>query len=212
MAEGAIIIPRFVSPKQPIRLALGKLGYSNLMQTLEPDLIAWSIEAQDLISKKKTMQPTTMEVTVENNQVPHCSDWLLIDAVKTKSGYPLTYKGGGSVAGCVTDNCKKVCCGSDQGFTVDTCYTSFTPAMADGATLDITYYKRPTDSEGYPMIAEVCVLAVTEYIKWQLCFRQGDNRHRDCERRWLILCKQARGLLNVWTRKKLSDLGYVWYG
>lgn len=210
MAEGLVNIPRFVSPKQPIRLALGKLGFSNLMQTLEPDLVAWTAEALGLISRKKTFSAIEIDAVIEDNVVPHCPDFSMIECVKI-AGVPLTYQPDGSCHGVVTDNCRCICIGSEKKFTVDESYIHFVPVQSDGTAVKIKYYKRPMGDDGYPLVNEACVLAVTEYLKWQICFRERDNRSAACEARWYVLCRQARAIMNTWTQQQLENFGLIWY-
>lgn len=207
-----INIPRYVSPLQAIRSALGDLGFGSLMQTLEPDLIRWAIEAQDLISKKKTFiysEPTNY--TVENNKIALCADALMIESV-CMGGRPLTYNPTLSCGGMCTDNCKSMCVGNAQEFYVDECYVHFNPPVADGTPIEMVTMERPMGDDGYPLVIDSCMLAVAEYEKWKICFRQKDERYKECEQRWYVLCRQARAELNKYSQKQIENLGKIWSG
>lgn len=210
----AILIPKFVQPEQAIRIALGKLGYPNLAQTLELDLVAWSIEARNLIRRdRRVLKSRTRTEKVYDNSIPHCPGQQYIDCVK-QDGTPLTYQPNGSCENTVTNNCIKTCCGSEQKFIVNECYTQFSPALPDGTEIEITALSDPEAQNGYPMIPEVCVTAIAEYIKWMVCFRERDNRSGACESRWYVLCRIARKDLKKgeWSQEAIEKFGYYWSG
>lgn len=215
--QESIPIIKFVSPEQPIRLALGKLGFANMMQTISDDMVAWVMEAQDLIQKdRRVLKSHTRTEKVYDNQIPHCAGNIAIDCVK-KGGVPLTYQVDGSCKDTVTKSCCTVCCDNaangGQKFIVNSCYTQFSPALPDGTEIEITSLNRPEAESGYPMIADVCVTAITEYVKWMICFRERDNRTAACEQRWYALCRIARANLRKgeWSQKNIEQLGYYWW-
>lgn len=219
--QPSVPIIRFVSPEQPIRLALGKLGYANMMQTIGDDMVAWVIEAQNLIKKdRRALKSHTRTETVHDNQVPHCHGNVAIDCVKL-DGVPLTYQVDGSCKDTATQNCCRgvwanqpgARCNSNQKFIVNECYIQFSPPIADGKEVEITALVRPEAENGYPMIPDVCVTAVTEYVKWMLCFRERDNRSSACEQRWYVLCRIARSDLKAgdWTQQNIERFGYYWW-
>lgn len=210
MAEGVVTVIEWVSPKQAIRIALGKLGYSDMMQTLEPDLIAWAVFGNDKISRKKTYKKVEQEFEVENNAIQIGGCFKLIDCV-TRNGCPLTYDPNGSCGECVTEECCNVCRGSSQLFIVDDCYIHFSPAIADGITIKVKGYQRPIGPDGYPLVPDVCSEAIAEYVMWQLCFRERDNRTAACEKRWYELIRQARADLRTLTQQQLERIGYRWF-
>jgi len=212
--QESIPIIKFVSPEYPIRVALGKLGYgAPLIQTMELDMVQWTDEAQNLISpNRKILKPYTRTDNVYDNQIPHCPGDTAIDCVKM-GGTVLTYQANGSCRNMVTNNCIKTCCGNGQKFIVNECYTQFTPALPDGTEIEITALARPKAENGYPMVAEICVTAIAEYVKWMLCFRMRDNRTGACERRWLDLCRIARSNLKrgEWSQQNIEKFGYYWW-
>ena len=209
----SVLIPQFVNPEQAIRIALGKLGYPNLMQTMELDLVAWAMEARNLIRRdRRVLKSSTRKETVHDNSIPHCSGQQYIDCVK-KDGVPLTFQPGGSCVELVTNNCCKVCCNSEQKFIVNECYTQFSPALPDGTEIEITALANPEAQNGYPMIPEVCVTAIAEYIKWMICVRERDNRAGASEARWYVLCRIARADLKKgeWSQEAIERFGYYWW-
>lgn len=219
--QDTIPIIKFVSPEQPIRLALGKLGYGNMMQTIGDDMVAWVIEAQNLIKKdRRVLKPHTRKETVHDNQVPHCDGNIAIDCVK-RDGVPLTYQANGSCKDSVTKSCScgvwvnqpGQCCDKGQKFIVNDCYVQFSPALPDGTEVEITALVRPEAISGFPMVPEISVTAISEYVKWMLCFRERDNRSSACEQRWYVLCRIARAELNKgqWSQQNIEQFGYYWW-
>ena len=143
MSEGLIPVPIYVSPFQPIRLALGKMGYpASYVQTLKDDFVAWVIEAQDKVSRKHTYVPLDIDGVEQNNKIEHCCK--MIECVGDQCA-PFTYQASGSCPGVCTNNCSKICCGNPQSFIVDECYIHFTPPIADGVPIKVKGYGRKYD-------------------------------------------------------------------
>lgn len=202
-------IPKYVSPLETIRSALGDLGYTSLMQTLEPDLIRWSAEASDFISRKKTGKMSTHELEVKNNMAVLCSEFSMLENVEHNCR-PLTLDKQRTLGCACTKSCVTRCCGNPQTFWIDECYVHFQPAMADGEIVHVTVVERPMGPDGYPLVLDVCKIAVAEYIKWKICFLKDDPRGAACERRWYVLCVQARAQTNTLTQEQLREIGYFW--
>lgn len=210
--QNAVPVIRFVNPKEPIRVALGKLGYPNMMQTLELDLVHWCVEAVDLIKKQKGLKKYTETRYSSDSKIALCRDDLAIDCV-TINGSELNYKETSGCGSNVTSRCRKCCGNSGKTMSIDGCYIHLSPSVADGTEVEVTSLKRPVDVDGYPLIPEVTVVAVAEYVKWMLCVRERDNRAGDSERRWYALCRIARGELKstAWTQSELEKFGYFWW-
>lgn len=210
MSEGLIPVPVYVSPELPIRLALGKLGYSgSYFQTLKDDMVEWIIECQDKISRKHTFVPYESEEEVKDNKIRHC--FKMIECVGDGC-QPFTYQASGSCAGICTDKCKTICCGNPQSFTIDECYINFSPALPDGAKVKTKGYARKLDANGVPLIHELCVPSTTQYVMWMLCFREKDNRAGACEARYYNLVRQDRANLRAWINANLVVYGIAWSG
>lgn len=203
----AINIPRYVSPKQAIRSALGNLGKGNLMQTMEPDLIRWSIEAQDLISPINVLQKKSEIFKVSDNRVTLCEDFKMVECVKI-NGVPLRYLGGRNcqyiTKGCY-DSCNTI--GSGLGFSVDSCYVHFSPAIQDGTEVEVTWLQRPVGDDGIPLVVEQCLIAVQDYISWMICLRTMDNRAGIHEKNWYYRCRTARAEMNRFAESQRQQLG-----
>jgi hypothetical protein len=205
-----IPIPRFEDPRRAIRIAFGKLGYDNLFQTMALDLVEWSNEAVNHISRKHALKKEIVTATINNNKVPHCDHFSMIDCVE-RNGKSLTLQERGSCAPCVSSNCRSKCGnGSSQRFIVGECYTEFYPPIADGEEVNITYLRKPINKDGWPMIPDYMTQAVAQYNMWMLCVRETDNRAREVEARWYVLCVQARAEHNKMTQEVLEQIGMQW--
>ena len=207
-------IPRYTSPKEAIRNALGRLGYASSYQSMKPDFIAWTADAQDLISRLKTYVDMPYADYVCGNKImlPQemglitCATYGQIDC----AGTPMTYK--------ATGNCQRLCknsvnrcCSSAQFFTLDECYMHFTPALADGMPIFVNGMQRPVDDEGYPLILETSVLAVSEYIAANICLRFSDKRYDVFHNLWLKHCVRARAEANQFSNIQAQNLGYLYH-
>lgn len=204
-----MVVVRYVSTFQPIRTAVGDLGYGNVMQGLEEDLVRWAIEAQDYIGRDKAKKMETKTLIVKDNKILYCADMSIIDCVSV-GGILYDFKDKHNCYDHVTSSCSCACDSSQFVFTTDGCYIRFEPSLADGTEVVVKYLARPMDDNGYPMIADICVFAIQEYIKWKLCFRFGDNRTSACEGRWYALCRQARPLFNNITQRDIERIGYLY--
>lgn len=203
-------IVRYVSPLVAISNALGDIGYAHLMQTHEPHMVRWAREAQDLISKKRTYTlDTDVEYEVEDNKVFYGEDVGMIGCV-SMGGKPLSLIREKGCVGMCTESCKQVCCGNEQGYIVDECYFHFEPVLKDGTKIQASVYRMPTGADGYPLVADVCLMAVAEYVKAKVCFLKKDNRYNTCMQQWAGLKKVARAELNKFTQKQLEEIGYLW--
>jgi len=202
-------IIKFVSTFTPIRTACGDLGMSGVMQTLEEDLVRWAVEAQDLIGVETALQNKSGDFTIKNNKIRYCADMKVIDCVSI-NGEIYDYEQRNECDDLVTNTCPCKHTDSKKIFTADGCFISFSPEVADGTIAKIKYMARPMDDNGYPKVADACVVAIQEYIKWKLCFRYRDNRSAECQRRWYELCRQARSQYNQLTQKQVEYLGHVY--
>ena len=207
--DNAVNIIKWTNPREPIRSALGNLGYSNLFQTLEPDLIRWCIEAQDLISRPRTQQEGRMDFEVTDNKIILCPDFLMLECVSIGNTV-LTYEPNGSCDDMVTDSCPCRCACGEGKFTIDNCYMHFSPEQPDGTVVHIKYLKRKMGADGYPMVVNVCATAIIEYINMKVTFRERDNRYAECKAQWLIRCVQARMELKRLTQNQVHDIGEMW--
>lgn len=202
---------RYVSTFTPIRTACGDLGVSGVMQTMEEDLVRWAVEAQDFIGKENALKNEKGNFPVKNNKIRYCADMQIIDCVSI-NGQLYDYEQRNECSDLVTNNCPCAVNGSNntRTFTSDGCFITFNDEIADGTMATIKYMARPMDENGYPMVADICVFAIQEYIKWKLCFKNRDNRSAECQRRWYELCRQARVQYNQLTQKQIEFLGYIY--
>tara|TARA_R100000458_G_C8254127_1_gene230510 strand:- start:272 stop:1342 length:1071 start_codon:yes stop_codon:yes gene_type:complete len=82
--------------------------------------------------------------------------------------------------------------------------------------ITVVYSSYPTDANGFPMIKESHVPAVSQYIMWQhknIDFINGKLSMyviKDIEKRWYYLCGQARGNDNMPTAEELKQIGKIW--
>lgn len=214
--SGYISIPKFVSGQVAVRQALGALGYADSYQTMKPDFDAWIADAQDLISRLKTYTDLPCgDYTVCDNRIELPNEMAIITCASF-NGYEMTYK---PTKGCTrycrgVGNCNTVLgkCGNPaQTFTLDGCYMHFQPTIANGAVIHVNGLGRPLDDEGCPLVAEVAILAVSEYICRQLCIRYRDNRLPIFERNWLKHCLRARAELNQFNNKATQNLGFAYF-
>lgn len=202
---------RYVSPYTAIRSALGKIGYVDAMQTMQPDLIEWSVEAQDMISRLRTFTDLNCEpIQVCNNKIMLPIEMQLINCASA-NGVPMTFL---NLPGCcdrLTPKSINRCCNSPQGFYLDECYMHFKPVLNDGVWIKIDGLKRPIGEDGYPLIVDVCVQAVSEYIASMMCARFRDNRFDLWDRKWKRHCVQARAELNRLGQQQIQDLGFLYH-
>ncbi len=200
-------VPKFIPCQVAIRQALGGLGYGDSYQTMQPDLIAWVADAMDLISRLKTYTDLPCgNYTTCNNKIELPLEMALITCV-TVNGKPMTYL---PTKGCnkVTNNSPNRCdCGA-QGFYIDECYMHFTPAIADGVEINVGGLGRPMDVDGFPLIPEVAILAISEYVSARICLRFRDSRYNEFQRLWEKHCLRARAELNQMSNEQVRELGY----
>ena len=193
------------------RQAFGQLGYASEWGAMIPDIQAWVADAQDLISRLKTYQYIPcQEYEVCDNRIEIPNEMALI-LCATFNGLPMTYL---QTPGCGRLWDKSVnnrCTAQQQGFWVDECYMHFKPHLSNGSIIHLDGLQRPLDDEGFPMVAECCILAVSEYICARLCLRFRDNRYTEFERLWLKHCQRARAELNQLSNKQIENLGFEWY-
>lgn len=204
-------LPKYVSPLEPLRSALGDIGYKSLYQTLEPDMIRWTAEASDFIAEnKKVYQSAEDDFVIKNNQLAWCKEFKMLECLSI-NGVPLTLKQGPGCETLCTDNCRSVCCGSDRTFSLNECYATFEPPLVDGSIVHGVFLKRPMGADGYPLVNDACKVAVAEYVKWKVCFLKADPRAASCEKRWYVLCVQARAKVNAITDEQLQEIGLMWH-
>lgn len=213
MGAYPVSIPRYISTKQAIRTALGKIGYATEMQRLEPDLIDWSIEASDYISRPRTLIAYDDDFVIENNRIPIRREWQMIDCISIQ-GVPLLFK---FTKGCsdsiLTKESKCRCCKGVQAFTFDnnSCFIHFTPAIKDGICAHIEWIQRPIGEDGYPLVLDVCSPAISEYVASMVCLRFRDNRYEIWNQKWLNHCRWARTELNRIQQQQLEGIGEVYH-
>lgn len=202
-------VPKFVSPFQAIRSALGKIGYNDLPQTMQPDLIEWSIEASDMISKPKTFKIYEDDFTVCGNKIQLDSHVLLVECASW-NGRPMEYITNKGCNRC-TQSSPNRCCRSEQKFWLDECYIHFKPVMPDGEIIHVEYLQRAYGADGYPMILDSCSMAISEYVCSMVCLRFNDNRYGVFDGKWKSHCQQARAGLNRLSQAQIQNLGYLYY-
>lgn len=201
----------YISPYTAIRSALGKIGMGDLMQTHQPDLIEWSVEASDMISRLKTFTDLGCEpIEVCNNKIMLPIEMQMLNCASV-NGSPMTYLSSPGCSDRLTANSPCRCCNSAQGFYLDECFMHFKPTLADGVLVTIDGLKRPIGEDGYPLIADVCVQAVSEYICSLVCLRFNDSRFAIWDAKWKRHCVQARAELNRFSQKQVEDLGYIYH-
>lgn len=205
-----INLPIYVSPLQAIRSSLGDLGYGRSMQNLEPDLIRWCIEAQDLISRARTLKWSEQEFEVEDNKIMYCEGLQMVECVSS-GGAAFTFDPTRSCGGCCTDNCSNIAPCTNQKWLIDEVYIHFDPVIQDGIKVKVKGLVRPMGQDGYPLVNEVCIIAIQEYVKWKICYRLQDARYKECEQRWYFLCRTARAEIQKYTEQQLQQLGIAWY-
>jgi|GEM_PF-5855530 len=207
-------IPRYTSPKEAIRNALGRLGYASHYQSMKPDFIAWTADAQDLISRLKTFVDLPFADYVCDNKIMLPQEMSLITCATygniSCAGIPMTYKATGGCDRLCKSSVNR-CCNSQQFFTLDECYMHFTPALADGVPIFVNGMQRPVDNEGYPLVLETSVLAVSEYIAANICLRFSDKRYDVFYQLWLKHCRRARAEANQISNIQAQQLGYVYH-
>lgn len=209
-----ISVRRYISPLFAIRAALGNLGLGTMYNTLEGDLIRWTIEAQDKISKKKTTKKVSREFEIENNSILICEDMLLIDSVcigDSRLDYIRELSCNGPIDEAVVPNGCNTGCGNIGstgigGFYMNECFIRFMPEVPNGTLAKVTYHQRAMGADGYPMILESAASSIAEYISWKLCVRVGDNRAGLFERNWYFACRQARAELNSLTQSDIEKI------
>lgn len=211
-------IPQYVSPQTSIRQAFGSLGYGDKYQSLKEDCMAWIADACDEISRLKIYTDVNFcggngdapnEYVVCNNKI-ELPMAMKIVICASFNGCPMTYR---QSSGC-NRLCKgsvNRCCNSDQFFTLDECYMHFTPPIADGAIITVDGRGRLLDDDGYPMVPEVCILAVSRYVAAQVCLRYGDSRYQEFKKLWQKACLRARAELNQFSNIQTASLGYAYH-
>ena len=202
-------IQRFVSPKQAIRTALGKIGYADLMQTLQDELIEWSIEASDMISKPKTFKIVSDEFTVCGNKIELCQNVLLVNCASYR-GQPMELISNKGCSGRCTGNSKNRCCRSNQQFYLDESYMHFKPSIEDGEIVHVEYLQRAYGADGYPLILDSCNMAISEYVASIVCARFKDNAYALWNEKWERHVVQARAELNRITQAQVEALGFLY--
>lgn len=210
MSAGYNNIPIYTSPFTAIRSGLGRIGFGDVMQTLEPDLIAWVAEAQDKISRLKTFTDLPCELEVCDNKVMLPQEMQLIECASF-NGSEMTNINNPGCCDRLTKNSPNRCCRSAQGFYLDECYMHFKPFLPDGCIVHVDGRQRPIGTDGYPLVAEVCITAVAEYIATMVSLRFRDNRYNEFNKRWKLACKQARAELTRLSQAQIESLGYIYH-
>lgn len=184
---------------------------------MEPDLIMWVIEAQDYISRPKTMkwaETPAQGIQVQDNKIPICVEWQMIECVSL-SGVPLIYDPTRSCGGRCTQNCESLyiypVCQNEQQWLMDECYIHFDPLIGDDKFIHVKALQRAMGTDGYPLIFEVCATAIADYVMWKVCFRFRDNRAAECKRDWFFHKRTAFAELNRYTQQQLQNLGLAWF-
>ena len=189
---------------------MGDIGCGRLMQTLEPDLIRWCIEAQDLISRAKTLKWSEQEFEVQDNKIMYCEGLQMVECVSL-NGTPLTYDPTRSCGSCCTSGCATAKNTGGGKWLIDDVYIHFDPVVGDGQKVVVKGLGRPFGKDGYPLVNERCLIAVQEYIKWKVLFRMGDNRAGSCEQRWYFLTRTVRAELQRYSGQQLQAIGLAWF-
>lgn len=224
-SENDIDVINLVSPKFALRGAVGDLGMEYTLQNLEPDMIRWSGEAYEKITmstKAATIyRPVSQTAYTKNNRVKLCDGFKALQCLKLEGcQIPFLYNRHRCTVNCGNQcgtacNC---CSGSTQNnnpaschaFYLDGCWVKFEPHVEDGLKVEIEAWATPMDSEGYQLVVESTLTAIQEYVKWKICFREGDNRAAACERNWYFNFRQARSILNKKTDAELREISKWW--
>lgn len=210
-------INKYVSGKFAIRQAFGAIGYASEEGNLKPDLANWIADGNDKISPLKTYKYIPcQEYEVCNNriEIPLAMQIILC---ATWNGHPMTYL---NTPGCnrlwensvnYPKNTYRGCNRVPQGFWVDECYMHFKPFLPDGTLICIDAMARPLDDDGFPMVQECCILAVSEYLAARIALRFRDNRYGEFKQNWKDECKRARAQLNQLSNNDIQKLGFIWF-
>lgn len=201
-------VQRFVSPKQAIRTALGKIGFEDLMQTLGNELIEWAIEASDMISKPKTFKIAEDDFVVCGNKIQLDQNVLLVNCA-SYNGEPMELISNKGCANRCTQNSKNRCCRSNQKFYLDECYIHFKPTLCDGSIVHVEWLQRAYGADGYPLILDSCNMAISEYVASIVCARFKDNAYALWNDKWEKHVLQARADVNRITQAQVQALGYL---
>lgn len=86
----------------------------------------------------------------------------------------------------------------------------------DGQSVTIQYIGYKLDEDGFPMVSENHVRAITEYIEWQYCSRSKyssnplpDNLIQEHKREWFRLCSHARAEDAIPSPSEQSDIAQI---
>lgn len=201
-------VQKFVSPLQAIRSALAKIGYNDLPQSLQPELIEWAIEASDMICKPKTFKIESDDFVVCGNKIQLGQQVLLVNCA-SYNGQPMELISNRGCSNRCTQNSKNRCCRSNQKFYLDECYIHFKPTLEDGSVVHVEWLQRAYAADGYPLILDNCNMAISEYIASIICARFNDNRYALWDSKWQKHCLQARAEVNRITQAQVEALGFL---
>lgn len=88
--------------------------------------------------------------------------------------------------------------------------------LEDGKILTISYFFVPVDLDGFPMIKDNHVEAVSAYLMWKhkaieyYAGKVPQYIYKDLEKRWYWLCGNARGNDNMPTKNEWERIGAIW--
>lgn len=223
-SENSIPIYNLISPKFAIRGALGNLGMGHLLQNLEEDLLRWAGEANEKIvadTKAATIfKPVSQTAYTKNNRVKLCDGFQSLQCLKL-NGCEITFlynkhrctttcsNGCGTNCGCCNNIVTPVIANC-HSFYLDGCWVKFSPDVDDGQKVEIEAWATPKDEDGYELVISKTTTALQDYIAWNVCLREGDNRASAFEKRWYFNCRQARSWINKKTDAEIREIAKWW--
>ena len=222
-SQNSIDINMFISPKFAIRGALGNLGMGNMIQVLEEDLLRWCGEANEKLiadTKASTIyKPVEQVAYTKNNRIKLCDGFKSLQCLKLEGCViPFLYNKSRCTTNC-SNSCGTSCncCGNTatttdncHSFYLDGCWVKFSPDVEDGQKVEIEAWAIPTDEDGFTMVIDKTTTALQDYISWQLCRREKDNRASGFEKNWYFNCRQARAWINKKTDAEMREISRWW--
>lgn len=202
------------SPKIAVRSAMGNLGYGGTeYQTIESDMIRWTAEAQDLIIRNKVSLPMVEETILSlNNQIHNSRDFKILENINI-NGVTVPYSNQSHSSPLVRMGSAPYRCGQHPHritFAINRYAITFSPAIDDDTPVTVQFLCKPMDEEGWPMVIDICLRAISHYVGYMLCTRLKDPRAKEQYAVWLTACRQARAEVNTKSQEELMELGRAW--
>lgn len=227
-SENDIDVRHLISTKFAIRGALGNLAMGHLLQNLQEDLFRWAGEANEKITadtKAETIyKPVDQVAYTKNNRIKLCDGFVALQCLKYNGcQIPFLYNKNRCTTTCSNGSNGQSSCGCNSclnvvtpvianchSFYLDGCWVKFSPAVDDNQKIEIAAWAIPKDDEGYLMVIDKTTTALQDYIAWNVCVREGDNRAAFFEKRWYFNCRQARAWINKKTDAELREISKWW--